>query len=82
MSPISSTLTNRLPLLAILACGNLSLASEALVGDDVIHFRNGAEPRDGIFFCGNNRAVVIKGYRDAMMVQFTGARMSIGSAEA
>jgi hypothetical protein len=33
--------------------------------------------RDGIFFCGEDRAVVVKGYRDAMMVQFTGGRMSI-----
>jgi len=33
--------------------------------------------RDGIFFLGDDRAVVIKGYSDAMLVQFTGGRMSI-----
>jgi hypothetical protein len=55
-------------------------AEGAFVRQVAVHHQADGQ-RDGVFFVGDDRAVVITGYKDAMLVQFTGGRLSIEAGD-
>jgi hypothetical protein len=65
----------------VLSTFDVFSADGEFVRQVAVHFDADAR-HDGVFLFGDDRAFVVKGFVDAMMVQFTGGRMAVDIADA